>query len=186
MVYKVLLAPISTNGLCSISFCASMVQFQNQLAKESGLAASVMFFESAKEAETAFANGAYDAIVMMDTKMGVPTSFLVTPPRYDCEISPYPMPTIDWDRVERKIAATTERPEWVGNVYNFDASLAVPVDSKFARVSKEHVKECAVIKLRRGVTYQSVQEVYVDLANPSVNHGTVAYTGCVGARKTLR
>jgi hypothetical protein len=48
------------------------------------------------------------------------------------------------------------------------------------------VTEFGVCKLRRGVSFAASEDVHVDLTLPSVNHGPMAYTGCVGVRKQLR
>ncbi|NBS69726.1 hypothetical protein EBT31_12565 [bacterium] len=175
--------------MCSIAFCASMIQFQNRLTKEPrAVAPTIKFFASTNDAETFFAGSPdFEAVVMFDTTMGVPTEFFLHPPEHECEISPYPLPTVDWDRVRRKIATTTEAPEYVGNVYNFDPAASEPVQGqRYVKVPVTAVREMKVVKLRRGTTLADVQTVHVDVTCPSTNHGQLAYTGCVGSRKILR
>lgn len=187
--YRVLLAAVAPNSMCTIAFCASLIRMQSQLTKETRpLAPTIKFFVSASDAEDAFAKDPqYDAMVMFDTTMGVPTEFFLDAPEHDCEISPYPLATVDWDRVQRKIATTRENPEFVGNVYNFDPAEAGPVPGhRYMRVSREAVREMKVVKVRRGVRLRDVTEVYVDVTCPSTNHGLLAYTGCVGSRHILR
>lgn len=186
-MYKVLLAPVSPSATCTISFCASMLRFQTRLAKEPGVSASIMFFDAVTEAEKAFAEGDYDGCVILDTRMGVSTEFLFAPPTHACEIAPYPLPKVDWDRVSRKIGCSDETLSSVGNVYNFDPSKAVcSAGTQFTKVPRTAVTEMSVLKLRRGVLLKDVEEVYVDLAHPAVNHGPIGFAGCVGNRTSLR
>ena len=189
MVHKLLLAPIAPSSTCTISFCATMLRFQSRLAKEPGVSASITFFDTTKHAEKAFEEGEYDALVLLDARLGVPDDFLIRPPLHPCEISPYPLAQIDWERVSRRLGDEEcyESPQFAGNVYNFDPAQAIPTQgSRFAKVPREAVRECAVVKLQKGARLDEVTDMYVDLANPSINNGHVAYTGCVGLRKHLR
>lgn len=189
-MYKLLLAPVSPAATCTISFCASMLRFQTRLSKEPSVSASIMFFDAVAEAEKAFQAGDYDGCIIIDTRMGVETDFLFAPPQHACEIAPYPLPKVDWDRVTRKVGSDSESTETlssVGNVYNFDPSQGTGGQgARFTRVPRSAVTEMSVLKLRRGATLADVEEVYVDLAHPAVNHGPLGFAGCVGTRTSLR
>jgi hypothetical protein len=182
------LAVISTHDTCTITFCASLLKLQVQLARSSDIHTSINFYPCVQDALTDFAKKGHETLVMIHSHLGVPETFYLEEPAYDCVVSPYPLSKIDWDRVARKLAdpETTESPQHVGNIYNFDPTRSTPVSARYVKVPREAVTEFGACKLRRGVDFDTVPHVYVDLTQPSVNHGTLDYTGCVGVRKQLR
>ena len=182
------IAIISKHDTCTITFCASLLKLQVHLARSQDVQASINFYPCETDALKDFADKQHETLVMVHSHIGVPETFFLEDPAYDFVVSPYPLAKIDWDRVSRKLAdaTTTEAPEHVGNVYNFDPETGVPVSPRYFKVPREAVAEFGVCKLRRGVSFEDVEYVYVDLTQPSVNHGTMAYTGCVGVRRHLR
>lgn len=187
---RVLLAAISPASTCTIGFCASLLKVQTQLTRRPDVQASIRFFPTQKDAFDVPATE-YDTIVCVDAEKAVPPEFMLDPLPEDvsCLMSPYPLPIIDWDRVQRKLGCpypSTEPPENVGNVYNFDPSRATPISPQCVSVPRDAVREWGVVKCASGVDLASVREVHVDLHHPTVNHGTIAFTGCVGWRNVLR
>ena len=182
------LAVISKHDTCTITFCASLLKLQVHLARSQDVHASINFYPCETDAVKDFEEKGHDTLVLVHSHIGVPEAFYLEEPAYDFVVSPYPLAKIDWERVTRKLpdATTTESPEHVGNVYNFDPAAGVPISPRYYKVPREAVAEFGVCKLRRGVSFTEAEFVYMDLTQPSVNHGTVAYTGCVGVRKQLR
>lgn len=182
------IAVISKHDTCTITFCASLLKLQVHLARTQDVQASINFYPCEQDALGDFAEKGHDTLVMVHSHIGVPEAFYLEEPTHDFILSPYPLAKIDWERVSRKLIDpdTTESPDHVGNVYNFDPSAGTPVSPRYYKVPREAVAECGVCKLRKGVSFEDARDVFVDLTNPSVNHGTLAYTGCVGVRKQLR
>lgn len=182
------LAIIAERDTCTITFCASLLKLQTHLARSQDVQASINFYPRVDDALKDFSDKGHDTLVMVQSHIGVPETFFLEEPAHDLILSPYPLATIDWERVARHLVnpSTTESPEYVGNIYNFDPSAGAPASPRYYKVPREAVTEFGACKLRRGVSFHSCHDVYVDLTQPSVNHGTVAYTGCVGVRQQLR
>ena len=185
---RLLIAALHRQDMCTISFTASMLKLQVELARAAGsVDVSINFFPNRAEAMRAFTANSFDTVVFIDSYSGVTPEFVLEEPVHDCTITPYPLAKIDWDRVKSKLESKSlESLENLGNVYNFDATRAIPVCPRYLQVPRDAVTEFAVCKLCQGVDVETVEHMYVDLENPSTNHGSVAYLGCAGVRKQLR
>lgn len=189
MTRRLLIAAIDgQKHQCSINFLATMLKVQASLGRSTDVSASIDFFVTPEAAFQVFCEGGFDTCVILESTTSVDAAFVVDPPEYDTVLAPCPLPELDWKRAERvlKDPDSTERPEYVANVYNIDPVKATVVSPRYLKVSGSDVKEARALKLRKGVGFLLPKDVYVDLNSPAATMGTVAYTGCVGKRKVLR
>ena len=184
----VLIAAIGTEQ-CTNSFLAGLVELQIQLSRYPSVSAAIDFFESQEDALAIFRQRLeFETLVMVSTRITVPTDFFVTAPEHDVTVSAYPLPSIDWGRVETVAKAGDNGREplcHAGNVYNVDLARLVPVGPRYMRVPRAAITELGAVKIRRGAP-DAWTEAYVDTANPGSNHGPLPYVGCLGRRSILR
>ena len=197
----VLIAAIGTEQ-CTNSFLAGLVELQIQLSRYPAMSAAIDFFETQEDALAIFRQRLeFETLVMVSTRVTVPTDFFVTAPAHDVTVSAYPLPSIDWGRVEAAAKARLDDGHdgdggdcgdggseplcHAGNVYNVDLARLVPVGTRYMRVPRAAITELGAVKIRRGAP-EAWTEAYVDTANPSSNHGALPYVGCLGRRSILR
>jgi hypothetical protein len=120
-----LIAGITSSGDVSITFTASLLRFQTDLARATDTSAAFDFFETVNDALDHFnRDKRYDIIVLVDASMSIdPIFFIESDPEKPFVVGVYPLGKIDWARVEMKIGMPgSEDPGMVGNVYSIDPS----------------------------------------------------------------
>lgn len=212
----VLIACISAGGDVSIALTVSMLNMQTELSQGNATPA-IRFFRDVNAAIDFFhATKEFGRLVVVDGQTAAPPAFMLdTSTAADFVVGVYPLEGIDWDRVEKNMAHTTEDPRNVGHVYNVTPGAHVGGGGKFVEV--HGVKDMRVFRITRRVvdaimekhgdqvvffapgTVDGVrmgpaqrlcalwgERTVADIHNMCKNTVRTEYAGCVGVRAVLR
>ena len=202
---KVLLAVVINPGtvMCSLGFAVSMLRLQTAMhGAPTPLQAVLEVVPSLVAAvDLAARDTSFEAVVAISSHLSFSPSFVL---RALTSGKPfvagvYPLPRLDWDRVTAK-AASHEKPEFRGNVYNVDAAKARFLGGGLMEVPAEGVEPGAVVLTREAVEAVATKTpatddqvpvawgrpIVVDVDQQCANFGPVEFFGCVGMRTVLR
>lgn len=198
---RVLLVTVADAGSCSLGFAISMMRMQAALQPIPDVHVTIDVAPTLKAAtRMAVEAGTFDVVVAVDSGISFPSSLVMralqAPHAFVTGV--YPLPSIDWDRVQDKRDAVGEDVRFRGNTYNLDAAQAKLVAGEYLEVAqaklgcvilKKEAFECVANAL--GSTDPELcaawgRPIHADLASQCAVSGTVEFTGCVGARAVLR
>lgn len=204
--HSVFLAVVG-GDMCTTTFTATMLRLQTAVAKIPRIAVAIDFFTCVEDAVKSFmSRPEFKTLAIAHSFMGTPVEFFMNPipTGYDVVISPYPLPVVDWNRVGRVFAESSplhETDKFVGNVYSVDTAgiSETARDKRYAEIARGRVRQAAVYKIRRDAVAAVVREspgqdpfppdpearVLMDTWCQSINHGSLAYAGCVGNRVSV-
>jgi hypothetical protein len=119
---SILIAGVSQTGDVAMAFASCMLALQNELFRHPTVEASFDIVDSLNDALLKFKNDPrLDMLVAVDTKHSIDPKFCLEADDKDFVVGVYPT-GIDWERVESKMATTTEEADGVGNKYNVQPS----------------------------------------------------------------
>ena len=142
----------------TLSCCVSLLQLQMSLMTSqegNGFQADLRFYGTFNAAITdLYKCKDFTAGFIIRYSAGVPGEFATKAFRssHDLVFGIHPIRTIDWDRVRKEIASTTEELSHTGIVYNMDINAPVGTDG-FAIIKE--IRECDVLFVKRSCSMTS-------------------------------
>lgn len=148
-MHRVVLAIITHCDELSLVCTTSLLRLQQQAARRDDVSLDVHLVPTLLEALNTYDKGDY--VFVLDGNIGVSPDFLfqAIASKHPVVAGVYPLPQVDWERVERVLRddTATEPLNYAGNVYN----LTPAPRGMAAYVSVKDVKELKVMCLKSSV-----------------------------------
>lgn len=193
---RVLLAIVS-DGSCSIMHAVSLMNLQTAVrGAGGGVQLTIALATDVRHAAELGEQAECDAVVAVRSTLafspGLVLRALVSPHPFVAGI--YPLPRIDWQRVQAKAADTAEATRFKGNVYNLDARRARHAANGYLAVEsmqlgavvlkKEAMRAVAACGAARDEDVCAAwgADIHADLDNQCTLLGPAEFAGCVGLR----